>query len=174
MSKPSRPSDPSHKTGRARTFFVTTSTSGQRSLFQTDRMASLLVDVLRSYVREYRFKIHDFTVMPNHVHILLTIPGDTTIEQAMQLIKGNFSFRAKKELGFCREIWQRGFSDVRITNPESFFQHREYIDQNPVKMGLVEAPEQFPYCSAYLKRQKRSGAKAQPDLPRGGTTEVVP
>ncbi len=174
MSKPSRPSDPSNKTGRARTFFVTSGTAGGRSLFQTDGMASLLVDVLRSYVRDGRFIIHDFTVMPNHLHILLTIPSNATIEQVMQLVKGNFSFRAKKELGFCGEVWQRGFSDVRITNPESFFQHREYIDQNLVKAGLVEAPEQFPYGSAHLKRQKHAGAKARPELPRNGTTEVVP
>ena len=56
----------------------------------------------------------------------------------MQLIKGSFSFRANKELGFKGEIWQRGFSDVLVTDKQSFQLHRSYIDNNPVKKGLVK------------------------------------
>ncbi len=79
----------------------------------------------------------------------------------MQLIKGNFSYRAKKELGFTGGIWQRGFSDVRITGQESFIAHQEYIYNNPVKAGLANTPEEYPYSSAYLRKLKRAGAKAQ-------------
>src|SRR5271155_5524667 len=107
MSKPSRPSDPENATGRTRTFFATTSTAGGRPLFQTERMANLFIDVLRSYMRTGKFIVHDFVVMPNHVHVLITIPGDLSIEKAMQFIKGGFSFRANKELGFRGEVWQR-------------------------------------------------------------------
>jgi hypothetical protein len=92
----------------------------------------------------------------------------------MQLIKGRFSFRANKELGFRGEIWQRGFSDVRIADEKSFQQHREYIDNNPVKAGLARSPEEYPYGSAYLKKRKRAGDEApSPEWP-SGTTEVVP
>ena len=98
--------------------------------------------------------IHDFVVMPNHIHILMTVPGEMSIEKAMQLIKGGFSFRAKKELGFVGEIWQRGFSDVRVLDELSFRQHQEYIANNPVKAGLSTSPEDFPFGSAYLKKAK--------------------
>jgi putative transposase len=157
MSKPSRPSNPEDASGVPRTFFVTTKTASGRSLFQAERMANLFIDTLRSYVKDGRFIVHDFVVMPNHVHILMTIPGNLSIEKAMQLLKGNFSFRAKQELGFQGEIWQRGFSDVRVTHEQSFNQHRAYIDGNPVKAGLAESPEEYPYGSAYLKAQKRRG-----------------
>ena len=53
--------------------------------------------------------VHEFVVMPNHLHVLMTVPEEMTIEKAMQLIKGGFSFRAGKELGFKGDIWQRGF-----------------------------------------------------------------
>jgi putative transposase len=125
MSKPSRPSDPANATGCARTFFATTRTAGGKSLFQTDRMAGLFIDVLRSNMRSGKMVVHDFVVMPNHVHILMTVSGDMSLEKAMQLIKGGFSFRANKELGFRGEIWQRGFSDVRVADERSFQQHRE-------------------------------------------------
>jgi putative transposase len=124
-------------------------------------MANLFVDVLRFYVRAEKFTVHDFVVMPNHIHIPMTIPGDMSIEKVMQLIKGNYSFRAKRELEFHGEIWQRGFSDVRIVDELSFRKHQNYTNSNPVRAGLANSPEEYPYGSAYLKKQKRAGAKAQ-------------
>jgi putative transposase len=123
-------------------------------------MAELLIDVLRSYVRAGKFEIHDFVVMPNHLHILLTIPGTESLEKGMQLIKGGFSFCAKSELGFQGEIWQRGFSDVRIVNDASFQEHRVYIDNNPVKSGLASVPEEYPFSMVCLVQRKSAGAKA--------------
>ena len=96
-----------------------------------------------------------------------------TIERAMQLIKGGFSHRLKKEFGYTGEVWQRGFSEVRVNDRESFLRHREYIAQNPVKAGLANSPYEFPYCYSYLARQK-AGAKARQITPVYGTTEVVP
>jgi len=160
MARPSRPSDPKYATGESRTFFATTSTAGGRSLFQTARMAELLIDVLRSCVKAGRFTIHDFVIMPNHVHILMTLPGSVSIERAMQFIKGGFSFRAKRELGFAGEIWQRGFSDVRVVDESSFERHRAYIDNNPVRASLASVPEGYPFGTAYLKQRKLAGAKA--------------
>jgi putative transposase len=123
-------------------------------------MANLFVEVLRSYVKAGKFTVHDFVIMPNHIHLLMTLPGALSIERAMQLIKGNFSFRANKELGFKGEIWQRGFSDVLVTDKQGFQLHRGYIENNPVKAGLANSAEEFPFGSAYLKRLKREGAGA--------------
>jgi putative transposase len=161
MAKPSRPSDPQNSNRQLRTFFVSTRTVEGRAVLQTDRMANLLIDVLRSYTLAGKFTVHDFVVMRNHLHLLLTIDGDMTIEKAVQLIKGNFSFRAKRELGYAGEIWQRGFSDVRITDENSFRHHQQYIYDNPVKARMASSPEKYPYSSAYFKKLKRAGAKAQ-------------
>jgi putative transposase len=123
-------------------------------------MANLLIEVLRDQMRTKRFLVHHFVVMPDHVHILVTVPGEMSIEKAMQLIKGGFSFRAVKELNFRGEVWQRGFSDVQVSDEQSFQVHREYIDNNPVKAGIALSPEDYPYGSASLTARKRAGAKA--------------
>src|SRR5271165_2419300 len=111
MAKPSRPSNPQSAKAESRTFFVTSRTAAGKPILQTDRMAALFVEVLRFYMRAGKFRVHEFVVMPNHIHLLVTVGADISIEKTMQLIKGNFSFRAKTELGFLGEIWQRGFSD---------------------------------------------------------------
>ena len=57
-----------------------------RPLFQSERNATLLVDVLRGYVMAGKFELHDFVFMPNELHLLITVTGGSTIERAMQLI----------------------------------------------------------------------------------------
>jgi putative transposase len=160
MSKLARPSKPEDASVAPRTFFVTTQTAGRRRLFQTERMAHLLIEVLRDQVRTNRFVIHHFVVMPDHLHLLITVPAGTSIEKAMQLIKGNFSIRASRGLSFHGEIWQRGFSDVQVLNEYSFQQHSDYIQNNPVKAGIVNSPAEHPYGSLFLITQKQAAAKA--------------
>jgi putative transposase len=45
-------------------------------LLQSERNATLFIEVLRSYVAAGKFKVHDFVVMPNHVHLLMTVEED--------------------------------------------------------------------------------------------------
>jgi len=59
-----------------------------RALLQSDRNALLLIDVLRTNVKAGRFRVHDFVVMPDHFHAVITVNPDMTIEKTMQLIKG--------------------------------------------------------------------------------------
>ncbi len=87
MSKPSRPASPDSIKAHARTFFVTTRAAEGKAILQSDRMADLFADVLRSYTRQEKFKVHDFVVMRNHVHLLITVNRSMSIEKAMQLIK---------------------------------------------------------------------------------------
>ncbi len=154
MAKPARNASPEGITRPARTFFTTTKTHMGRRLLQSDRSAMLLIDVLRGYVSARKFHLHDFVVMPDHLHLLITIQEDMTIEKAMQLIKGGFSYLLKKEHGYLGEVWQRGFSEVRADGVESMKAHREYIAQNPVKAGLAATPEEYLYCFVNLAKKK--------------------
>jgi putative transposase len=159
MAHPARNACPKAILSSTRVFFVTTKTSMARRLLQSERNAVLLIDVLRSNVAAGRFQLHDFVIMPDHLHLLMTLPVDITIEKAMQLIKGGFSYRLKREFGYQGEVWQGGFSEVRLRDGRSFFEHRDYIVQNPVKAGLVDSAEQYPYCYTYLARKKAQGLK---------------
>ena len=161
MGRPARHANPSHILSPSRTFFVTTKTAMGRAVLQSERNATLLIDVLRAYVATGKFRLHDFVAMPEHVHLLIEVGGDTTIERTMQLIKGRFSFRLRQEFGYLGEVWQRGFSEVRVSDREGFQRYRDYIAQNPVKAGLTDSVDEFRYCFTYLARRKAAGAKAR-------------
>ncbi len=164
-----------HATNNAQTYFVTSDTWERRALFQTESWARLFFKILISH-RGDAYLLHEFVLMPDHFHLLIT-PA-TALEKAIQLIKGGFSFQAKKELGSKMEIWQRGFADHRIRDAEDYDKHRHYIHLNPVKKHLCASPAEYRYSSAY------PGWKLDP-IPQGlkptdfigtmgGTTEVVP
>jgi putative transposase len=127
-------------------YFITASTFQKRNILQSYRMAGLFVNVLLHHRRRGKYLLHEFVVMPDHFHLLIT-PLET-LERSMQLIKGGFSFRARKELGFAHEIWQPSYYDRRVRDLEEYFSFREYIRRNPVKRGMAENPERYPYCSA--------------------------
>lgn len=125
-----------------------------RRLFQSERNAGLLIDVMRSLVTERKFELLDFVIMPDYVHLLLTVHDGMTIEKALQLIKGRFSHRLSHEYGYRGEFWQRGFTEEQEMNRESYNNHREYIAQNPVKAGLVASADEFPFCFLHLAKRK--------------------
>jgi putative transposase len=103
--------------------------------------------VLYAYRAEEKYFLHEFVVMPNHFHLLIT-PRELTIERAMQLIKGGFSFRARERFGFSGTVWQRSFHDRRVRNAEEYAERREYIQLNPVAARLCARPEDWKYSSA--------------------------
>jgi putative transposase len=154
MAHPARNAAPTGILNPSRTFFATTGTSMGRRLLQSERNAVLLIDVLRSLVAERKFELHDFVVMPDHLHLLLTVYDGMTIEKAMQLIKGRFSHRLSHEFGYLGEVWLRGFTEEQVVNRASFEKHRQYIAQNPVKAGLAASPDEYPFCFRYLAKRK--------------------
>jgi putative transposase len=126
-------------------YFITASTFQRQSLFQSERMAQLFINVLKHYRQQQKYLLHEFVLIPNHFHLLVT-PA-LTLERAMQLIKGGFSYRAKRELGFTGEIWEPSFYDRRVRDIAEYQAFREYIHLNPVKIGLVSATGEYPYSS---------------------------
>jgi putative transposase len=124
---------------------VTSATWQRRPLFLNERWARLLIDTLYHY-RGSAYLLHEFVIMPDHFHILLT--PKTSLEKAVQFIKGGFSYRAKKELNSSMEVWQKGFSDHRARDAADYVLHVDYIRQNPVRKHLSERVEEYPYSSS--------------------------
>jgi putative transposase len=132
-----------------RTFFITSSIAGRRALLQTERSAGLLIEILYHYRGQGKYRLHEFVVMPEHFHLLLTVGSDLSIEKALQFVKGGFAFRGGKEFGFLAPVWQHGFADNRVRDVEQFFGYHKYIRENPVKRGLASAASDFPFSSAH-------------------------
>jgi len=116
-------------------YFVSTQTAGRKPFFRHDRWARLLLATLDHYSKT-SFTLHAYVIMPDHLHLLIT-PKES-LEKSVQLIKGGFSFRVKRDLEWNSEIWQSGFTDHRIRDEEDWHRHLQYIRQNPVDAKLTD------------------------------------
>lgn len=127
-----------------------------------DRGTRLLldhVDHLRAAFRcaaaENPFHIDAVVVLPDHFHLLFTLPeGDADFSTRMQTIKRRFTFgvvdsgvpmrkNGRRESGF----WQARFWEHTIRDDEDFARHVDYIHYNPVKHGLTATARDWPHSS---------------------------
>jgi putative transposase len=132
-------------TSNGQTYFVTSNTVQRKCLFRSKDWCDLFVETLYGY-RPERFSIHGFVVMEDHFHLLMT-PVES-LERAVQMVKGGFSFRVKRHLGWTGDVWVAGFSDHRIRDVEDFDVHQRYIAKNASECRGVERAEDHPHCSA--------------------------
>lgn len=139
-----------------RLFFVTTVTAQRQPIFRREATANLMIDTLAHYRDERKFLLHEFVIMPDHVHALLTPAPEISLERAMQFIKGGFSYHFEKR----GSVWQSSFSNHRIRDYGDYDNHRDYIRMNPVRARLSSNPEAYPYGSA-------AGALHMDPVPQG-------
>lgn len=77
--------------------------------------------------------------MPDHVHLILAFPDG---DERLQTIMSKWKEWTAKSLNIA---WQRDFFEHRLRKEESFREKADYILANPVRAGLIEKAEDWPY-----------------------------
>jgi putative transposase len=129
-----------------RTFFVTTVTWQRVPIFRVEARARLLIEVLLGYRDQGKYLLHEFVVMPDHIHLLLTPAPEISVEKAMQFVKGGYSYRLRKTDKI--QVWQESFTNHRIRDAEDYERHCDYIRLNPVRARLVRVAADYFFSSA--------------------------
>jgi len=93
--------------------------------------------------------------MPNHVHCLVTRFEQFELSDILHSLKSFTAHEANKMLGRDGQFWIEEYFDRYIRNEEHFERTIRYIENNPVKAGLCRSPKEWPYSSAWFKKQGR-------------------
>lgn len=112
-----------------------------------NRIASLTKNALL-YFDGQRYRILEWCIMPNHVHVLFEPIGDCLLSNIIHNWKSFIAHQANKLLNRKREFWMPDYFDRFIRDEKHFSATKEYIIQNPVKASLVDSPEKWPWSSA--------------------------
>jgi putative transposase len=143
------------------TFFFTVTLADRTSRALVDH-----VEALRTAMRETRsshpFTIDAVVVLPDHLHIVATLPeGDADYTNRWRLIKRRFTDAVMKSATPVARhrngepaLWQRRFWEHTIRDDGDFERHVDYIHFNPVRHGLVARVRDWPYSSFhdYVRR----------------------
>ncbi len=135
---------------------------------QDERIARLVQDALRHFDGE-RYDLIAWCVMPNHVHVLIEVKGHS-LSDIVHSWKSFVAHSANKLLGINRRFWMPDYFDRFIRDENHLAATVAYIRQNPVKAGLVDAPEKWPWSGSIgdgrdARDPRIAFPKAHPTLP---------
>jgi putative transposase len=112
----------------------------QRGLNQLcrDETAAALTNTARIYHERTRWNLILLLLMPDHLHALIGVDGQTSLAQLIR----NYKRITAKIAGVK---WQRNFFDHRLRHAESLAEKFAYICQNPVRAGLISGENEWRY-----------------------------
>ena len=125
---------------------------GRGSCLLRDQRAAAVVEENWLHFDGQHYRLLAWVIMPNHVHLLVEI-WQMPQAQLIKDWKGFSARRINRVLNRRGKLWQDDYWDRYIRDEAHYRKVVHYIESNPVKAGLVESPEQWPFSSARFRDQ---------------------
>ena len=124
-------------------YFLTASIAGRRRIFTNWHRAMLVLDAIRWLHAADRFMVDAAVVMPDHLHLVGQL-GESTLAKVMHTLK-SYSAHGLSVAGVETPVWQKGYHDHGLRDDEDYRARVRYVLQNPLRAGLVQRVEDYPY-----------------------------
>src|SRR6202162_3839314 len=112
-------------------------------------VAGVVANALWKGVRESRYELGAWVLMPNHEHIALRPLGEQDLASTVRSIKGGSAYAANRLLNRTgSRFWAKDYFDRRIRDRDHEGRVTRYIENNPVKAGLCGNVRDWPWSSA--------------------------
>ena len=135
------------ETGVGYTYHVTTRCVDQTYLLNKDELKKIVLNVIEKAKKKYNFYCFGFTIMDNHVHMIIQTPDQDNISIIMQVINKNIATQGNKFLERTGHFWGARFHSILIESEEQLINTLVYLNLNPVKAGLVYDPKDWAWSS---------------------------
>ncbi len=127
-------------------YFVTMCVESRRRILDRVPVAHLVTEALFDASRIHGWAIGRFVIMPDHIHFFCTAVTDAKgLSAFIRDWRRWTARRIAEEAGISPPIWQREFFDHVLRSPRSYEAKWRYVRENPVRAGLVIAPNDWPY-----------------------------
>jgi putative transposase len=126
--------------------FVTFSCYHRAPLLSTPQARDAFVFSLERARIWSHFCVYGYVVMPEHVHLLIGEPERGTLALSLQMMK-QFVSRKLRPPSSKHPFWQPRYYDFNIWSEHKHTEKLRYVHRNPVKRGLVAAPEDWAWSS---------------------------
>jgi putative transposase len=106
-------------------------------------------DDFAKIVAELEWRCHAYCLMTNHYHLLVRT-READLSKGMFKLNQRHAIRINRRRGFSGHVFEGRFYAELIEDEAHFVALARYIDQNPVRAGLCDTPEQWPWsgCAA--------------------------
>ena len=133
------------------TVHVVARCNNQEFCFTAPEDFELLLALLREMLRTYDVTLYAYTLMANHIHLLLQAPKLDALGRPLRWFMTETAkafHRLRKRRG---HFWERRYRACLVEDDRYALAALRYLDRNPVRAGLVEDPATYPWssCAAY-------------------------
>ncbi len=129
----------------------------QKPVFETEDDYELYMQWLHEYADEYSLKIWAYCLMPDHVHLVCVPAEKDSLSRALNLLHMRYSQYFNRKRNEKGHLWQGRFYSCILDQRHAYAAVR-YIENNPVRAGIVRKPHRYKWSSAYSHvTQKRDG-----------------
>ena len=135
------------ETGVGYTYHVCTRCVDQTYLLHKNELKKIVLNVVEKAKKKYDFYCFGFTIMDNHVHMIIQTPDKDNISIIMQVINKNIATQGNKALERTGHFWGARFHSTLIESEEQLINTLVYLNLNPVKAGLVYDPKDWAWGS---------------------------
>ena len=126
-------------------YFITATTGDRAKIMANEATHQAFLHFCRG-ARERGVIVGRYVLMPDHLHLFVCIPpGPATLSGWIKSLKNALSKHWRAQ-GIEAPHWQKGFFDHLVRNHESEADKWAYMRNNPVRAGLAEKPEEWPYA----------------------------
>lgn len=130
------------------TYLITFTTYQRERLFEASDCASLVSRSLHALELWKETTLLAWTVMPDHLHLLVTLSHADTLQGVVQKVKSNTARELKSHDLGLGQVWARAFHDRALRRDEDVRSVARYLVLNPVRAGLVRRVGDYPYWDA--------------------------
>jgi len=130
-------------------YHVTSRTNDRIRVFENKLGRRIMILVLEDAKEKYGFRLHNFCIMPNHIHLLITPSNGTKLSCIIQWIKTHSAKRWNFIHGSKDHMWGERFFSRPVKDLREYFFVHNYIAQNPVKAGLTHCAQDWKASGAY-------------------------
>ena len=137
-------------------YHVTARGDNRESIFVDGEDYQRYLLLLRRNKERFRFKLHAYALMPNHVHLILEPAAETTVSRIMQCVTIAYTRFFNRRHNRVGHVFQGRFHSRLIDRDSYLLVASRYVHRNPVKAKLARAPAEWPWSSyrAYLDRSQ--------------------
>ena len=140
---PGRPPRLSRVFDRTPLYFVTFNTWNRRPLLANDAVHQTFCGYVEKN-QERGFTAGRYVIMPDHIHLFVRVGAEQKVSQYIRLMKQVLTKQIRLVAAEER-IWQPGFFDHVMRSSESYTEKWAYVRMNPVRAGLVDDVDQWPF-----------------------------
>ena len=133
------------------TYHIVTRTNRKEMIFDTMEIRTLFLQILAKAKKRYRFTIENFCIMGNHIHLMIKPKQRTDLSRIMQWLLSVFAQTYNRMKKLTGHVWGDRFFSRAIKNLREYVTVFSYINDNPVKAGLVERSEDWPCCGSSFR-----------------------